>query len=87
MKLKLIALGVLLSISSVGFAMDYKTIIIPDAPLLQYRLENRGWGGLAEKTLIVVQLDGREWDTFEIAATVSECFYDYCKGLKKEKHK
>ncbi len=53
MKLKLIALGGILSISSIGFAMESETVQMPDTLLLQARLCKRGFKNLVARTDII----------------------------------
>ncbi len=73
MKLKRIALGVLLSIFSVGFAMDIEKIKMPSAQILKDRLHKRGLDDVAKKTDIIEKLAGKETGIFGIAVVVLYC--------------
>ncbi len=74
MKLKLIALGALLSISSAGFAMNIETIKMPSAQILKKRLHERGLDDVAKKTDIIEMLADQEKGIWGIALIVKYCY-------------
>ncbi len=84
MKLKFIALGGILSISSIGFVMDSKTVQMPDAQTLQARLSKHGFDHFAEKTECVKNLANQQKDPLDIARAIELCLYDYNEYLKSK---
>lgn len=85
MKLKLIALGVLLSISSAGFAMDYKEIKMSKIRRFNKRLKNLNLKVVNPADIVNV-LAGQEMSSLKIAVIVgTQCLENFICLKEKTK--
>lgn len=84
MKLKLIALGGILSISSIGFAMEYETVQMPDAQTLQARLYKNGFQNFADKTNIVMEFANQEKLLLTFSNEICAFIHNYNQSVKKD---
>ena len=80
MKLKFVAICILLSVASINFAGPVK---MPSAQVLNERLGEKGFQHFAEKTKIADNLADRELEALGVAITVETSLYDYNENLKK----